>query len=186
MQSPLTYLRQREQKCIMKKHVVKEYYTDALFALLQKQALQDISVSDLVKKSGASRASFYRNYICKEQIIEEWLNDTFGEILFRHPLDPDNMRSEVRSIFEEILRHREKLIILKRTGQLDRMDRFLYENTLAQIDRLGVLNNKYQPHFFAGATSALIKAWVEFDFSETPEEMTDIFFRSLSGYMDIG
>ena len=169
----------------MKKHVVKEYYTDALFALLKKKALQDITVSDLVKKSGASRASFYRNYIYKEQIIEEWLDGVFGDILLRHPLNSDNMRTEVRSIFEDLLAHREKLSVLKNTGQLDEIDRFLYKETLAQINQLGVLHNKYQPYFFAGATSALIKAWIQFDFPETPEEMTDIFFRSLSGYMDI-
>ena len=170
----------------MKKHIVREYYTDALFALLKKHALPDITVSDLVKKSGASRASFYRNYVCKEQIIEEWLNDAFGEILSRHPLDSDNMRTEVCCIFEELLAHKEKLGVLKDAGQLDRIDRLLYDRTLAQINQLGVLNNKYQPYFFAGATSALIKAWVEFGFSETPEEITDIFFKSLSGYMDIG
>ena len=170
----------------MKKHVVKDYYTDAMFALLKKKALQDITISDLVKKSGASRASFYRNYIYKEQIIEEWLDGVFGDILLRHPLNSDNMRTEVCGIFKDLLAHREKLSVLKSTGQLDEIDRFLYKETLAQINQLGVLNNKYQPYFFAGATSALIKAWIQFDFSETPEEMRDIFFRSLSGYMDIG
>ena len=170
----------------MKKHIVKEYYTDALFALLKKKALQDIMVSDLVKKSGASRASFYRNYSCKEQIIDEWLEGALGDIFSRHTLNAENMRTEVCSIFEELLGHREKLGILKDARQLDKIDRLLYEGTLAQINRLGVLNNKYQPYFFAGATSALIKAWVVFNFSETPEEMTDIFFKSLSGYMDIG
>ena len=169
----------------MRKHIVKEYYTDALFELLKKKPLQDISVSDLVKKSGASRASFYRNYIYKEQIVEEWLDSVFGDILLRHPLNSGNMRTEVCCIFEEILNRREKLSVLKNTGQLDKIDRFLYKDTLAQIKQLGVLNNKYQPHFFAGATSALIKAWIEYDFAETPEEITDIFFRSLSGYMDI-
>ena len=169
----------------MRKHVVKEYYTDALFALLKKKPLQDITVSDLVEKSGASRASFYRNYAYKEQIIEEWLDSVFGEILLRHQMSSDNMRTEVYCIFEELLAHREKLSVLKNTGLLDKIDQFMYKDTLAQINQLGVLNNKYQPYFFAGATSALIKAWIVFDFAENPGEMTDIFFQSLSGYMDV-
>lgn len=70
--------------------------------------------------------------------------------------------------FQEILNHRGKLSVLKNTGQLDKIDRFLYKDTLAQINQLGVLHNKYQPHFFAGATSALIKAWIEYDFAKSP------------------
>ena len=47
-----------------------------------------------------------------------------------------------------------------------------------------MFHNKYQPYFFAGAASALIKAWIEFVFSESPEEITAVFFQSLSGYME--
>ena len=56
----------------MKKSYVKQYYAQALFELLKKKPLQEISITDLVKKAGASRASFYRNYTSKEQIIEKW------------------------------------------------------------------------------------------------------------------
>ena len=80
---------------------------------------------------------------------------------------------------------RKRFQVLREAGLLDRIDRFLYRNTLSEIQRLNVLTNKYQPHFFAGATAALIKAWIEYDFAESPEEMTEIFFRSLAGYMTI-
>ena len=63
--------------------------------------------------------------------------------------------------------------------------RYPYTQTLEQIQRLHVLNNKYPPYFFAGAASALIKAWIAFDFAESPEEITGVFFRSLAGYMPI-
>lgn len=170
----------------MKRHTVKDYYTEALFELLKKKPLAEITVSDLVKKSGASRASFYRNYLTKEQIIDEYLDAVFGDIYQNHPLSPAGMREEVCAVFRDLLAHKERLRVLKTAGLLDRIDRFLYRNTLAEIQRLGVLHNKYQPHFFAGATTALIKAWIEYDFAESPEEMTEIFFRSLAGYMTIG
>lgn len=167
----------------MKKHVVKEYYTTALFALLKKKPYQDISISDLVTKSGASRASFYRNYESKDQIVDEYLSEAIGEIFRRHTLNAENMRIEVTRCFEEIYAQREVLRILANAGLLNKIDDLIYLNTVKQINDLEVLNNKYQPFFFAGASAALIKAWVQFDFHETPEEMSDIFFRSLSGYM---
>ena len=169
----------------MKKSYVKQYYAQALFELLKKKPLQEISITDLVKKAGASRASFYRNYTSKEQIIEEYLQEVFVEISRRHKFTAENMVAETGSIFAELYEHRAALSVLSKAGQLDLVDRYLYQETLDQILRLNVLNNKYQPYFFAGATSALIKAWIAFGFEESPEEMTDIFFHSLAGYMDI-
>lgn len=169
----------------MKKHYVKELYTDALFALLKKQAYQDISIVDLVKKSGASRASFYRNYISKDQIVEEYCEQVIGSIIDDYPISSANIREQVRSIFQRILDQKDKLILLRDADLLNRLDRYVFEGTLKQIHLNDVLNNRYQPYFFAGAASALIKAWVQYNFEESPDEITDIFLRSLAGYMDI-
>ena len=167
----------------MRDHPVRIYYTEALLELLKRKPFPQISISDLVKKSGASRASFYRNYTCKEEIVEEYLADIFCNIFEKHPLDAHNMRNEVLQILSDIYSAREKLSILGKAGLLDSIDHFLYQETLAAIHKLGVWNNRYQPHFFAGATSAMIKAWIKYGFEEAPEQMREIFFRSLSGYM---
>lgn len=169
----------------MRKNGVKQYFTVALFQLMKSKPYDRISISDLVEKSGCSRASFYRNYINKEHIIEEYITKAFGSTFIRHPLTKDNMRQEVLCIFEEIYGQRAILSILNQAGQLDILDKLMYNETIEQINRLGVLNNKYQPFFFAGAVSSMIKAWVIFDFAETPSQMTDIFFRSLKGYMSL-
>lgn len=176
-------LRQKGEYCIMRHCTVKEYYTEALFQLLERKPMEAITVSDLVKRSGASRASFYRNYSSKEQIVEEYLEKVFGDIFLRHPLDGENRRQELCELFREIYRHRKTLTVLKKAGQLDKIDNIIYDDTLAQIRQIGVLNNKYQPYYFAGAASAFIKAWVDFDFAESPEEITELFVKSLAGYM---
>ena len=169
----------------MKKHVVKDYYTEALFELLKRKPYQKITVIDLVSKSGASRASFYRNYISIDQIVDEYCEYVFGNVFAQHPISADNARDQVRSIFCRIYEQRDKLILLRDADLLDKMDKHVFEGTLSQINRNEVLNNRYQPYFFAGAAAALIKAWVKYDFEESPDEITEIFFRSLSGYMDI-
>lgn len=168
----------------MKRHVVKDYYTGAMLELLKRKPFSDITVSDLVRKSGASRASFYRNYESKEQIVDEYLEEIFGRIIEKYPISAANIREQVPRIFSEIYEWREDLEVLKNAGLLDQMDHLILRDTIGEIQKNQVLHNKYQPYFFAGAASALIKAWVEFGFTETPEEITDIFFRSLSGYMD--
>ena len=59
---------------------------------------------------------------------------------------------------------------------------FFYNVTYKSIINLNVLNNRYQPYFFAGASSFVILAWMKNNFEETPEAMTKMFIKSLKGY----
>ena len=57
-----------------KNNIVKESLTDALFKLMSKREFNDITISELSKKAGVSRLSFYRNYNSKEDIIINYLD----------------------------------------------------------------------------------------------------------------
>ena len=73
----------------MRKNGVKQNFTVALFELMNLKPYDKISISDLVSKSACSRASFYRNYSSKEQIIEEYITKALTEpfcILKSYPL----------------------------------------------------------------------------------------------------
>lgn len=167
----------------MKPCVVKQYITEALFKLMAKKDYHSVTVNELVKTAGVCRSSFYRNFLSIESIVDDYYKNTFNEIFIACPMTESNMRIAVKHIFTEIKVRRNYFDILKRQGLLDKMNPFLYSDTLKQINKLKVLNNRYQPHFFAGASFALIKAWIEYGFKETEDEMTDIFFRSLNGYI---
>ena len=164
----------------MKKHVVKDYYTGAMMELLKKKPFSEITVSDLVKKSGASRASFYRNYQSKEQIVDEYLEQIFGTIIDQYPISAENIREQVLNIFTEIYKWKSELEILRKAGLLDQIDHLILRDTIGEIKN----NQVFHKYFFFFFASALIKAWIEFGFTETPEEITAVFFQSLSGYME--
>lgn len=55
----------------MRKADTKEYVTQALFSLLEKKEMKDITVCELVEKAGICRATFYRNYLDMYQVIDE-------------------------------------------------------------------------------------------------------------------
>ena len=59
-----------------KNSIVKESFTDALFNLMTKKDFNNITISELSKKAGVSRLSFYRNYNSKEDIIINYLDTT--------------------------------------------------------------------------------------------------------------
>ena len=50
--------------------LTREAIETALLQLLEKKELAKISISELVKRAGVSRAAFYRNYDSKEEILQ--------------------------------------------------------------------------------------------------------------------
>lgn len=59
-------------------YVIK-HLTEALISLLVKKPIEDISISELVDTAGVGRASFYRNYECKEDILRRYLHEKTHE-----------------------------------------------------------------------------------------------------------
>ena len=55
--------------------IVIESLTEALLLLMETKAFKDISVSELCKKAGVGRVSFYRNFTAKQDILVRYLSD---------------------------------------------------------------------------------------------------------------
>lgn len=53
-------------------HIMK-----SLLALLENKMIEDISISELCDNAGIGRASFYRNYNSKEDILRAYINKLF-------------------------------------------------------------------------------------------------------------
>ena len=58
---------------------VIEHITDALLKLLRDKPVGDISISELCDLAGIGRASFYRNFESKEDILRRYINKIFKE-----------------------------------------------------------------------------------------------------------
>ena len=52
---------------------------EALAFLIDKKAFSEITISELVKKAGIARSTFYRNYESKEDIIRSSIRKTLLE-----------------------------------------------------------------------------------------------------------
>ena len=61
--------------------LTREAIETALIQLLEKKELAKISISELVKRAGVSRAAFYRNYESKEAILESVFNRSVHNIM---------------------------------------------------------------------------------------------------------
>lgn len=169
----------------MGKPATKEYITQALFALLEKKEIQDITVCELVAKAGVSRATFYRNYLDMHQVVDEQMAQITQEITDNAMTPSNNIRSNTLSVFRLLRTHQQILRILTKHGMEDKIYRALYQTTVDHIKQLNAMDNHYQPHFFAGASCGMLIAWIKNDFYESPEEMLQLFLGCLHGYVSI-
>ncbi len=169
----------------MRQPIVKEEITTALMTLLKQKPYREIKVTDVVKKAGVCRASFYRNYLTMDEVIDEAVSGLFSGVFQDISMSPDNVAEYVEQVFRGIRKHREDLEVLIKQGLFYKVADKIYQETIAQIENLDVFNNRYQPYFFAGASAALIYAWIDGGFAESERQMVDIFMQSLHGYMPI-
>lgn len=140
----------------MKKKIVNYYLTEALFSLLKNKDLCEITITELIEKAGVGRSSFYRNYYTLTDIISEYLEKMTVLSSPTPEMNSDNIEEIVQAVFEKLLTEKQKLKILEKRNVLYLLDEIIYQKSLSQIVFLNVLNNDYQPYFFAGASAFMI------------------------------
>ena len=97
---------------------VTRHLTKAFLSLFSKKTIQDISISELVETAGVGRASFYRNYESKEEILKAYLNERFLEVRDEWTKNSGAPLSEqVRIMIHHFEKHRTFYQLLNERGQ---------------------------------------------------------------------
>lgn len=173
----------------------RQFLTEALFQLMETEDFKKLTVKQLVERAGVGRATFYRHYEAPEDILDDYV-DGLQRRIWRDPGEREepadhaqeisaDIRNATERVFRILATEKKKLRVLKKQGLQNKISSMIYRLTLNAILGLDVMDNQYQPYFFAGASSAMVLAWIEHDMKESPSEMTDLFMRSLRGYMDV-
>ena len=145
-----------------KKQLTKNSIIEALFLLLKDNKMEDIRITQIVKKAGISRASFYRYYATKEEIIEDALNSQIG--LIKNKL--------VKNLFEDWL-----TIITefrKNKPYIDAIFKAGYSFLLLDIFNKQFDKNNYYYIGWNGFIFNILYCWIKNDMKETDEELRNI------------
>ncbi len=166
--------------CIMKERSVTTDITDAMFELLKTKELSQITVTELIRKAGVCRASFYRNFYLTEDVIRQYGTTLYAEINRRIPLTRTGIYEHILAVNTYLYAKRERLGLIERRGLYHLLEEPIAQQCVYQIQRLDVWENRYQAEFFAGATTQLLRAWARNDFAESPEEISRITYTLLN------
>lgn len=90
----------------------KSWIFEALMLLMNEKPYAKISISDITRKAGIARTTFYRNYKDKVDIVYEHLNNTISMRL--QNIEKDNVNEKKKTIFitfdhKYLLEHKKSL-----------------------------------------------------------------------------
>lgn len=153
---------------------VTEHLTEACLKLLQDKPLGAISVSELCEEAGVGRASFYRNFESKEDILRTHLHRLFSGWADGCLNGEDRPLSEwIGSLFDHFERHREFYALLNRQNLI-----YLLKDMILERNELTLecsAREAYAKAFVSYALYGWIEVWFQRGMKESAEEMKRLF-----------
>lgn len=154
-------------------YVIKRL-TEAFLSLLAKKPMEDISVSELVDAAGVGRASFYRNYERKEDILKSYLTTLFHEWTDEFYKDSEMPLSEqVRTMISHFEKYRSFYQLLNERGLT-----YLLKDVIIGICGPKPEYEKVQAYataFVAYTLYGWIDVWFQRGMVETADEIAELF-----------
>lgn len=153
----------------------------AFIEMLQTKELKEITVSDICKKTGLNRSTFYANFLDVYDLadkLRENLENDFNE--FFSNKQNSNERNSASKMFRHIKENQLFYKTYFKLGYDEKHQVTVYDIDRAQKD----FDNKfieYHITFFKNGINAIIKMWLENGCKESPEEMAEIIKQEYRG-----
>ena len=100
----------------MKERSVATDITDALFELLKTKELPQITITELIKKAGVCRASFYRHFYLTEDVIRQYGTAMYEDINRKIPLSRTGIYEHILAVNTYLYSCRERLGLIEQRG----------------------------------------------------------------------
>ncbi len=147
---------------------VINHITDALIELMVKKPFDDISISELCDLAGVGRASFYRNFETKEDVLKKHLEEIWYD--WAKDYESKNKQSYfIESLLKCFYKYKDFNLLLYRHN---------LSNLIYEVVRWGTKINEstsniesYLKSAIAGAVFGLVDEWMRRGMQETPEQI---------------
>ena len=157
---------------------VKNAIVTTLFQLMEKKELSKITITELIKKAHVARASFYRNYSSKTDVLVTLVHDILQD--FRETADYDLSQvyslHHVRRSFSYFQQYRELVLNVCRAGQammlLDELNQFHVE---IAGNMPSTSTSRYTLNVYVGALFNTALSWLQDENAVDLEAISTLF-----------
>lgn len=156
----------------------------AFIELIQNKEINEISITDLVKKAKLNRSTFYVNYIDIYDLADKIREKMFQDLLdlYKEEAIKQEHSYNYLKLFEHI---KDNQIYYNTMFKLNFDFMNYYDNYLDKEDAIkyyGTTKNMdYHIEFFKAGISSIIKKWLSNGCKESPEEMIEIIKSEYKG-----
>ena len=141
--------------------ITKESIAFAYYELLQKE--QRISVTLICEKAGVSRNAYYRNFNSTDEIIK------YCEL---NPVPPNDGEVLKQRLIQFFYSEKEFIRAIKKHNKIYLIED-LFRKVIVPAEAVG--RTKYILYVLAYSVYGMIRAMIDQDFSETPEQIGMMF-----------
>lgn len=154
---------------------------DAAFVdLLHRRAYGDIRVSQIVRKAGVGRPTFYAHYATKDDLLRSQFERIIAPII--HASAGDRACIDATNVFAHLgsAQHFYKAFMGSNGGTAPRVLRACFEARVRQILSLDSVprsgfKESVTTRFVASSLMAVLECWMEQGARETPQQVQAIF-----------
>lgn len=161
----------------------KHYIIQALFKLMSENKYEKISIIDIVQKAGVGRATFYRHFKNKEDVITYYFEHNRKSFISNqhfYPRCKEDYLDIVKSTLERFKQQKEPLKLIRKAHLEGIYLDYLNKNFLDMFSKEYPNKSKYEPYLYSGMLFNMSMAWLENDCQDSIDElantMIDIIF----------
>ena len=158
------------------------YIVQALFKLMASYEYEKISVTDIAGKAGVGRATFYRYFKRKEDIILYYFEHNTKEFIYNQRLYPrckaDYIKvvTNVLTIFKQ---NKEPFKLLKKAHLEYIYLDYLNKNLIVTFENDHPDKNKYAPYLYSGMLFNVSMAWLDNDCKEDIKDIAEMIVNAI-------
>lgn len=148
------------------------YIVQALFRLLRDYEYEKISVTDIAEKAGVGRATFYRYFKRKEDIVIYYFDHHAKEFIFNqrfYPRCKDDYVKNAAAAFSKFKENKEQLKLIRKAHLEYLYLEYLNSGFIKSFESDHCDTNQYAPYLYAGMLFNVSMAWLDND-CDTPIE----------------
>jgi AcrR family transcriptional regulator len=152
---------------------MKAYMAESLLFLMKEKPYSAITIGEITSKAGVNRATYYRNFKSKEDIVRFYYN----KILFRHRENAgknETLKKHFLKMFRHYFKYKEELLLLHRNG-LSHLLLDALNALYAAIAGEHSLQEKCMIYQHTGAVYNGFLLWFSDNMNESPDSMSEMY-----------
>ena len=159
--------------------LIQGYIEEALFKLMEKKDFEKISVGEIAEVAGVHRATFYRHFTSKEDVVVQYLSNLLTSSQDQALLKI-NFKAYIFPVFQTLYDHKREMLCIHHAHLSSLLshvleDYFDFHELFLPTEKQSHLDQEdYAMAYRIGGIYFCLVLWLCHDMGETPEEMAQM------------